>query len=49
MADQGTTILFVSHSIAQVKKICDKIAWLESGQLKRFGSAEEICKEYEQS
>lgn len=49
MADQGMTILFVSHSIAQVKKICDKIAWLESGQLKRFGSAEEICKEYEQS
>lgn len=49
MADQGTIILFVSHSIAQVKKICDKIAWLESGQLKRFGSAEEICKEYEQS
>lgn len=49
MADQGTTILFVSHSIAQVKKICDKIAWLEGGQLKRFGSAGEICKEYEQS
>lgn len=49
MADQGTTILFVSHSIAQVKKICDKIAWLESGQLKRFGAAGDICKEYEQS
>ena len=49
MADQGTTILFVSHSIAQVKKICDKIAWLESGQLKRFGAASDICKEYEQS
>ena len=49
MADQGTTILFVSHSIAQVKKICDKIACLESGQLKRFGAASDICKEYEQS
>ncbi len=49
MADQGTTILFVSHSIRQVEKICNKIAWLESGQLKRFGLADEICREYEQS
>lgn len=49
MIDKGTTILFVSHSIAQVKKICNKIVWLENGYMKRFGSAEEICKEYENS
>lgn len=49
MIDKGTTILFVSHSIAQVKKICNKIVWLENGHMKRFGSAEEICKEYENS
>lgn len=49
MIDKGTTILFVSHSIAQVKKICNKIVWLENGHMKRFGSSEEICKEYENS
>lgn len=49
MIDKGTTILFVSHSIAQVKKICNKIVWLEKGHVKRFGSSEEICKEYENS
>lgn len=46
MMEQGTTILFVSHSIEQVKSICNKIVWLEKGNLKRFGDAPEICKEY---
>lgn len=49
MVDAGTTILFVSHSIRQVEKICNKIAWLEKGTLKRFGEAKEICSEYEKS
>lgn len=46
MMDHGTTILFVSHSIQQVREICNKVVWLDHGQLKRFGNAEEICEEY---
>lgn len=49
MREQGTTILFVSHSIEQVLEICDKIAWLEKGHLKMFGDAEDICKIYAES
>lgn len=49
MLDTGTTILFVSHSIQQVRKICNKIAWLEKGRLKCFGKTEDICEEYERS
>lgn len=49
MMDKGTTILFVSHSIDQVKSICNKIVWLEKGHVKRFGNAEEICEEYRNS
>ena len=49
MVDKGTTILFVSHSIEQVKKICNKIVWLEKGSVKRFGDASAICEEYENS
>ena len=45
----ATTILFVSHSIAQVESLCEKIVWLEHGHVKRFGDADEICKEYSQS
>ena len=37
MLDKGTTLLFVSHSIEQVSKLCNKIVWLEKGQVKRFG------------
>lgn len=46
MIDNGTTILFVSHSIQQVKKICNKILWLDHGNVKMFGDAEEICDIY---
>lgn len=47
MREKGTTILFVSHSIAQVQEVCDKVVWLEKGQVKMWGAAEEICKIYE--
>lgn len=46
MKDQGTTILFVSHSIQQVKSICNKIVWLDHGHLKRYGDADVVCEEY---
>lgn len=49
MKDQGTTILFVSHSIEQVKKICNKVVWLDHGVLKMFGDAKEICGVYEKA
>lgn len=49
MLDQGTTLLFVSHSIDQVAKLCKKIVWLEKGQVRRFGDAKEILNEYSKS
>lgn len=49
MMDQGTTILFVSHSISQVKSLCNKIVWLEHGHMKMFGDTEEICDQYSRS
>lgn len=49
MRDKGTTILFVSHSLEQVKSICDRIVWLEKGHLKMFGDAGDICKIYAES
>lgn len=47
MRDGGTTILFVSHSIGQVKEVCDKVVWLEKGHLKMQGDSQEICNIYE--
>jgi ABC-2 type transport system ATP-binding protein len=45
--NKGVTVLFVSHSIAQVKKICNKAIWLEKGEIVMKGDAKEICETYE--
>ena len=42
----GTTVLFVSHSIEKIKKICNKIIWIEHGVVQKIGG-KEICTEYE--
>ena len=44
----GTTTLFVSHSLAQVKKLANKVLWLDKGKQMAFGDAREVCAEYEQ-
>ena len=44
----GTTLLFVSHDLETVKKICSRAAFLNSGRLVRFGPAKPVCDEYEQ-
>lgn len=49
MKENGTTILFVSHSIDQVQKICNKVVWLEHGNMKCFGDAKKIGDEYKKS
>lgn len=41
------TILFVSHSTDQVRKICDKAIWLEKGKLITQGPVDEVCDVYE--
>lgn len=43
----GTTTLFVSHSLAQVKKLSNKALWLDKGKQMAFGDAKEVCAEYE--
>lgn len=46
MISGGTTVLFVSHSLVQIEKLCDRVVWLEHGQVKKIGPTEKICKEY---
>jgi len=49
MIGGGTTVLFVSHSIAQIKDLCDRAVWLEHGHVKEIGPATEICDKYMKS
>ncbi len=44
---QGKTMIFVSHSIGQMKQFCDKILWLEYGMVKDYGPVNEVMPKYE--
>lgn len=44
--DSGTTVLYVSHSISSIKKICTKVVWLDHGKVVKIGNTEDICNEY---
>lgn len=48
MFDSGVTVLFVSHSLAQVKRICNKAMILEKGKLIAYGDIDTISEKYEQ-
>lgn len=43
---KGVTILFVSHSMGDISKVCDKVIWIENHKIKRIGSSEQVIKEY---
>ena len=45
----GTTVILVSHDIAQIEEICTKVLWLEHGRVKGYGNTKEICEEYKNS
>lgn len=45
MIKGGTTVLFVSHSIEQIKKMCDRVVWIEHGVVQKIGG-KEVCDEY---
>ncbi|BAM48154.1 MULTISPECIES: teichoic acids export ABC transporter ATP-binding subunit TagH [Bacilli] len=45
--NRGKTMIFVSHSIAQMRQFCDKILWLEYGKIKEYGEADKVLKNYE--
>ena len=45
--DSGhVTVLFVSHSIEQVERICTRAVWIEKGQQRMDGPVEEVCRAY---
>ena len=45
MINGGTTVLFVSHSIEQIKKMCDRVVWIDHGVVKKIGG-KKVCDEY---
>lgn len=46
--DQGTSILFVSHSLSAVRNFCETAIWMEKGQIRMIGERLDVCDAYQE-
>lgn len=46
LMEGGTTIVIVSHTIAQIERLCDRVMWIEKGNLKMIGDTATVCEAY---
>lgn len=46
ISDSGATIIYVSHLMKSVTKLCDRVAYLENGQIIKIGPSEEVVDYY---
>lgn len=44
--EQARSIIFVSHNMGAIHSLCDRVAWLDNGQLKALGKPNEIIEKY---
>jgi lipopolysaccharide transport system ATP-binding protein len=46
MSTHGRTILFVSHQIAAVTRLCQSALWIDRGRVQEFGRSDHTCSHY---
>ena len=46
LKQEGKTMVFVSHSVAQVKSFCDRAIWIKEGQIEMDGTTEAVLEAY---
>ena len=46
MLSNGTTLLYVSHDVKSVRKLCDHAIWLDKGDVRMSGLVKEVTDEY---
>jgi len=46
---EGRTIIYVSHALSTVRKMCHRVLWLDQGRLGAIGSADRVVEEYLES
>lgn len=46
LMSHGTTVLLVSHNIEQIRRLCDRVVWLDHGKVVAVGDTNEICDRY---
>ena len=45
--DNGAATILVSHSLGQVRELCNKVLWLDHGRQVAFGETEKLCDQYQ--
>ena len=45
----GMSVLFVSHDMAAITRLCDRVLWLNNGEVVKIGDPEEVVSEYQNS
>ncbi len=45
----GTTVLFVSHDLNQIRNMCSRVVWLDRGAVKAFGDTMWVCDAYQKN
>ena len=43
----GTTLLYVSHNLGEVRRLCDHVIWINKGNIVAIGDTETVCAQYE--
>ena len=43
---KGTTVIFISHNIPSVIKLCQKTILLNKGEINKYGDSREVCRQY---
>ena len=43
---EGKTVLFISHDMWNVRRLCDHILWMDDGRVRAYGPAAEIAERY---
>ena len=46
LIESNTTVLLVSHTISEIRSICDKAIWIENGKVREIGEVNYICDKY---
>ena len=47
IGDEDRTVVIVSHSIGMLRKLCEKVLWMEDGKIMMLGDANEVLDKYE--
>ncbi len=48
MIEGGATVLFVSHSMSEIKKICKRVLWLDHGRVQMIGDTQPVLAAYDE-